>query len=219
MSEETLGSTNDRPTHSEIDNAPSPLEGGNAQATPSMNQASLQQPEHHRVLEAVVLQSFILLGMALISWLAARAHGYDWPIPSAEGFANFDFVGVSPENPEPSFLALAFEVLGWSAVGVLARSEYCITRRIARGENFDLLETISKLIGDFAMGVSIAVAVVAFLRSTEFVTLSLKSAGIEAIAAISFILGFYHEDTRRLLGPVKEAIPAFCWGDENERTD
>lgn len=100
---------------------------------------------------------------------------------------------------------------------MLARSEYCITRLIAQGENFDLLETISKLIGDFAMGVSIAVAVVAFLRSTEFVTLS-RSAGIEVIAAISFILGFYHVGTRRLLGPVRETIPAFCWRDENERT-
>jgi len=218
MSERTLGPTNDPPAPSVIGNAPPPPEEAVAQATPPANLPGSQQPEHHRIVQAIVLQSFILLGMGLLSWLAAKAHGYNWPVPSAEDFARFDFVGVSPGYPEPSFLALAFEVLSWSAVGVLARSEYCITRLIAQGENFHLLETISKLIGDFAMGVSIAIAVVAFLRSTEFVTLSLRSAGIEAIAAISFILGFYHEDTRRLLGPVKEAIPAFCWRDESERT-
>jgi len=144
--------------------------------------------------------------MILLSLFAAVAHDYRWPIPSAEDFARFDFIGVGPDHPQPSFLAIAFEVLSWSAFGVLARSEYYVTRLIIQHRSFKTLEVVSKLVGDFAMGASIAIAVVALLRSTEFVTLSLKSAGIDVIAAISFILGFYHEDTRQLLGTFREKL-------------
>jgi hypothetical protein len=159
-----------------------------------------QKRDYGQILSALGLQVFILVCMMLLSLFAAAAHGYRWPIPSAEDFARFDFIGVSPDSPQPSFLAIAVEVLAWSAFGVLARSEYYLTRLIIQHRDFRTLEIISKLVGDSAMGVSIAIAVVALLRSTEFVTLSLKSAGIDVIAAISFILGFYHEDTRRLLG-------------------
>jgi len=165
-----------------------------------------QKRDYGQVRSALGLQIFILACMILLSLFAAAAHGYRWPIPSAEDFARFDFVGVGPDNPQPSFLAIAFEVLAWSAFGVLARSEYYVTRLIIQHRHFKTLEIASKLVGDFAMGASIAVAVVALLRSTEFVTLSLKSAGIDVIAAISFILGFYHEGTRRLLGTFQERL-------------
>jgi hypothetical protein len=60
------------------------------------------------------------------------------------------------------------------------------------------------------MGGAIAMAVVAFLRSTSLnvgsVNLTLATADIELIIAISFILGFYHEDTRRLLGSFQKNI-------------
>lgn len=60
------------------------------------------------------------------------------------------------------------------------------------------------------MGVAIAIAVIFFLRATEFtigtVNLTLKTAGIELIAALAFILGFYHNDTRQLLGNIRERV-------------
>ena len=167
---------------------------------------SVRHRERRRVLSAIGLQVFFLVCMIFISLLAALAHGYDWPIPSAEDFASFDFIGVGPDNPEPTFLAVAIEVLFWSAFGVLARSEYHVTRLVIERRDFETLETISKLIGDFARAIAIAIAVVALLRSTEFVTLSLKDAGIDVVAAISFILGFYHEDTHRLLGTFRESV-------------
>jgi energy-converting hydrogenase Eha subunit B len=75
-----------------------------------------------------------------------------------------------------------------------------------RGGKFSILEALTKLFADSMMGVSVAIAVVAFLRTTEFANLSLKSADIGSIIAISFILGFYHEDTRRLLGSFQKRI-------------
>ena len=56
------------------------------------------------------------------------------------------------------------------------------------------------------MGAAIAVAAVALLWSTQFVNLTLRTADIAAIVAISFILGFYHEDTRRLLAKFRDRI-------------
>jgi hypothetical protein len=159
-----------------------------------------------RTLTALVLQLFIVGAMVTISLVAALAHGYHWPIPTAEEFAEFNFVGVGPQNPEPTFISVAFEVLAWSAFGVLARSQYYLTQLIVRHKDFRTLETLSKLVGDITMGISISIAVVAFLRSTEFVNLTLRTASIDVIAAISFILGFYHESTRGLLGSFRDRI-------------
>jgi hypothetical protein len=144
--------------------------------------------------------------MGLLSLVAALAHGYDWPIPSADDFASFDFIGVGPDNPDPTFLAVGFEVLAWSAFGVLARSQHEVVRIILRGEQFSTLETVSILIGNFARAIAMATAVVALLRSTEVVTLSLRDAGIDVIAAISFILGFFHEHTFQLLEDFRQRV-------------
>ena len=134
---------------------------------------------------------------------------------SMEGYNNsgvteFDFVGVNANFPVPSFYSLMMEVFVWSFAGVLARSEYYLTQIAIRREEFHMLESISKIIGDTSMGVSIAIAVVAFLTATTLtigqVELTLRTANVELIGAISFILGFYHEDTRRLLGSFHKRI-------------
>ena len=124
----------------------------------------------------------------------------------SEAIANYNFVGVSPDNPQPSFFSVMIEAGIWSLAGVLARSEYYLSQMVIRRKELRLLETISKLLGDTAMGVAIAMAAIAFLRSTELVNLTLKTADIGAIGAIAFVLGFYHEDTRRLLGNFRSTV-------------
>ena len=123
-----------------------------------------------------------------------------------EAIANFNFIGISENIPEPSIFAVMLEVGAWSFFGVLARSEYYLTQLVIQKKKIQILETISKIIGETAMGVFTAVAVVAFLWSTEFVNLTLRTADIGSIMAISFILGFYHENTRRLLGNFQKAV-------------
>ncbi|MCP4359411.1 MAG: hypothetical protein GY796_15480 [Chloroflexi bacterium] len=129
---------------------------------------------------------------------------------NSPGVAEFNFVGVNENFPLPSFYSLVMEVFAWSFAGVLARSEYYLTQIAIRREEFHMSESISKIIGDTSMGVSIAIAVVAFLTATTLtigqVELTLRTASIELIGAISFILGFYHEDTRRLLGSFQKKV-------------
>jgi hypothetical protein len=166
--------------------------------------------------------SILVMQIVLLGVMGGITVGYGWfhNVPHAftvmfsdkgiedfhEAIAHYNFVGVSPENPEPSFFSVMIEAGIWSLFGVLARSEYYLTQIVMGRKELRLLEAISKLIGDTAMGVAIAMAVVAFLRSTELVNLTLKTADIGAIGAISFVLGFYHEDTRRLLGSFRSTI-------------
>lgn len=163
-----------------------------------------------------------MIQLILLAMMFGASVGYGWfhNVPSpftvmvsdkgieaySEGIANYNFVGVTPDQPQPSFFSVMIEAGLWSFFGVLARSEYYLAQIAVRRRELRLLETISKLIGDTAMGVAIAMAVIAFLRSTELVNLTLKTADIGAIGAISFVLGFYHEDTRRLLGSFRSTV-------------
>jgi hypothetical protein len=174
---------------------------------------------NRRVLSILGLQILIILLLIGVVTIYGRLHHipagfnafYIKDIQSfSERVATFDFIGVGPDKPEPNFYSIVLEVFFWSWLGVLARDLYYLTNIAVRRKEFSLLESISKVVGNTAMGVAIAIAVVAFLRSTEFsignVNLTLKTANIELIGAISFILGFYHEDTRRLLGSFQKRV-------------
>jgi hypothetical protein len=175
---------------------------------------SPSQENKRKGIRSVFIMQFIIFVLMVI---AAYIYGWLHNIPTPfsllyksiedyyEAIANFNFIGVSPENLQPTIYAVILETLVWSFLGVLARSAYS-ARQSMRGGKFSILEAITKLIADSMMGISITIAVVAFLRTTEFVNLSLKSADIGSIIAISFILGFYHEDTRRLLGSFQKRI-------------
>lgn len=163
-----------------------------------------------RILRGVTLQLIVLAMMAIVSLLYYRIHSLNWPFPSAEEIAAFNFIGVSSTNPNPTFLAVIIEIFLWSATGVLAHNEYSLTQLIITHKEFNSLEQMSKIVGELIMGVSITVAVIAFFRSVELsvaqINLSLKAANIETVIAISFILGFYHDQTRLLLGAIRQRI-------------
>ncbi len=172
--------------------------------------------EYKRNLSIISLQFIGVLTMIGMAALYGSFHNVPTPINYTmsgfdmeifiEAIRNYNFVGVGPDHPEPTLYAVMLEVFILSGAGVLARSQYNLTRVLLQGKKFNTLEAIGKIIGEFAMGVSIAIGVVAFLRSTEFVNLTLRTASIGSIVAISFILGFYHEDTRRLLGTFQKRI-------------
>jgi hypothetical protein len=161
---------------------------------------------YRSILAAMLLQTSIFIVMAGITWLSAKAHNIHWPIPSVEEIATFNFIGAASNGVAPSFLSVLVEVITWSSLGVLARSQYYLTQRVIRGKEFRIIEIIPRLTGECVIGVAITLAVVSFLRTTEIANLTLRSASIESITAISFILGFYHEDTRRLLGRFRDKI-------------
>lgn len=172
------------------------------------------------VLAVILLQILVLIVMVLVtiqySWLHNVPHilspllGDQDITEFTDAIKNYNFIGVESSadlaKTPPSIFAVVIEVAIWSLEGVLARSEYYLSLIVFKKKKFNFWETSSKLISDGAMGIAIAIAVVLFLRATEFLELSLQNANIASIAAISFILGFYHEDTRRLLGSFRRKI-------------
>jgi len=172
--------------------------------------------KNNDVLAVIFLQIIVLVLMILLTMQYSWLHNVPNPLSAlfgnqdiesfAEAIANYDFVGVSPPEVKPSIFAVVLEVAIWSLAGVLARSEYYLSQIIVRKKPFNFWESGSKLISDGSMGIAIAIAVVLFLRATEFMELSFQNASVASIAAISFILGFYHEDTRRLLSSFRRKI-------------
>ncbi len=174
------------------------------------------KPQNYKwILSIITIQIVLIVLIVILGMTYSKMHN----IPTildfmfsqdttefGEAVANYNFVGVGPENPEPSLIAVLYEVLIMSFVGILARQEYYLTQTVIRRKETRPLELVSRLIGELAMGAAIAVAVVAFLWSTQFVNMTLRTADIAAIVAISFILGFYHEDTRRLLAKFRDRI-------------
>jgi len=127
-----------------------------------------------------------------------------------EQVATFNFIGITSDTQSPSFFSVWVEVFIWSLLGVMARQLYYLTTVAVKNRKFEFLKSISKIVGEIAMGVAIAIAVISFLRTVQLsignVDLTLKTANIELIGALAFILGFYHEDTRKLLGNFREQV-------------
>jgi hypothetical protein len=166
------------------------------------------------VLQVIIV--VLLFGLATAYGIQHRVKlGFISPLssPDLEEIANFNFVGVTPDNPNPSFIAVMIEAMMWSLAGVLARHLYDLTQLIVKRNLVDPLETISKLIGESSMGVAIAMAVVAFLQTVQIANLTLKGAEIESVGAISFILGFYHESARGLLKGFQQRLSEANKGD------
>ena len=174
------------------------------------------------ILLVITLQILIIFTMLIFVTVYGRLHGLPagldtfgvLRIEDVEKFnqqvSNFRFVGTSEENPEPSFYSVWLEVFVWSFAGVMARELYYLTMVGAKNVKVDFLKTVSKIIGEAAMGIAIAIAAIAFLRAAQLtigdVDLTLRTASIEFIGATAFILGFYHEDTRRLLGSIRKRV-------------
>lgn len=177
---------------------------------------SIAQRKDRDVLSVIFMQILVLVVMILLtlqySWLHNVPHilsplfGGNNIDAFATAISNYDFVGVTVKGAQPSIFAVVLEVAIWSLAGVLARSEHYLSQIVVKKKSFYFWETASKLISDGAMGIAIAIAVVLFLRATQFVNLSLQNADVASIAAISFILGFYHEDTRHLLSNFRRKL-------------
>lgn len=153
------------------------------------------------------------LGIAVVVLLAGKphtaVHGMDWPFPTSEQVASFDFVGRVP-GEEASIFAVLMETMAWSFLGVFTRAMYRLAVFAKTNEQFAVMPVAIRLLGEAAAGISIAVALVALLWSSELkvvdITISLKDAGIGSIIAVSFVLGFFHENTVQLLGRVQGSL-------------
>jgi hypothetical protein len=158
----------------------------------------------------VALQGILLVVIILVGKPHTLLHNMDWPIPTASQVAAFDFVGRDA-GKLPSIWAVILETAAWSFLGVMARAEYRLARTARSGAaDFSALRAVSQLFGDAAAGISIAVALVALIWSSELKFLdfkiALKDAGIGSIIAVAFILGFFHDKTQALLRKSQERL-------------
>jgi hypothetical protein len=183
--------------------------------SPAEQRPKPEPMDQKRVVGIISLQLFGFAVLLVLGEMYTWFHSVPGPFDFLRGktittylteIQAFNFVGVDSDTLTPSLYAVMLEVGIWSFAGVIARGEFYLTQILILRRTFKPLEFIGQLIGESAMGIAIAMAVVAFLRSTEFANLSLGSADIGGVAAIAFILGFYHEDTRRLLGSFRSRI-------------
>jgi hypothetical protein len=117
---------------------------------------------------------------------------------------SFGFVG-GVRNPA----SIIIEVFIWSLVGVNSALAYSSGRDIIR-KRFRFLRYLTLWISTVVFAQGVAVAVILSLQVISLniggIEITLANASIETIIAISFILGFYHNDARRLLGSLRGRI-------------
>lgn len=157
----------------------------------------------------LIIHLIVLAVTLLVGKPHTALHGMDWPMPTPEQVAAFDFIG-NTQDTEPSIWAVLLETAAWSLVGVMTRTEYRLARTIRNQREVDWRTTVAQILGDSAAGVSIAVAFVALLWSSELkvidIQLTLRDSGVGSVIAVSFILGFFHDRTQRYFGLVHEKL-------------
>jgi len=183
-----------------------------AKATVKSQALSLNDPMFRDglIMTAIVIVFWIVV---LYMWLLAHGvHSEQFLRPTPEfldSVAKFDFLGKTAENPEPSILSLNVEIVMWTILGVVIRTIYTINITI-RQRKFFFLPQMLKWLGDMLMAAGISEAVILFLSITSFsigtLDVTLAKANYKTIAAIAFILGFYHNDARRWLGSFRKKL-------------
>jgi hypothetical protein len=199
---------NGKASRSVADSAPGPTTVADA----SSQDASWRRV---RILGGLGLIALVTVCWAAILYVWLRTHGVkvEQFLSHEGGFmealAEFGFLGLSDSNPQPSILSLCYEISVWSFFGVTIRTIFRASTAL-RSNRFDFLKYIAQWAGDMMMGAGMAEAAILFLRISNFslgsATLTLAESSYETIAALAFILGFYHEDARRLLGKIRGKV-------------
>ncbi len=171
--------------------------------------------ERKQFLDGLVFFGGLFLFFVTTFFLYFRLHGVDLFVvvksneaiqAAIPAITNYDFIGAPAP---PSTGSIMFEVGTWSLLGVTIRTIYRASTAIRR-KRFGLLDYTVRFVGDAMIAFGITIAVVFFLRITTIsiagAELNLADASFETIVAIAFILGFFYEDTLRLLGEFKEKI-------------
>ncbi|MFN8489483.1 MAG: hypothetical protein U0350_18010 [Caldilineaceae bacterium] len=146
---------------------------------------------------------FLMLDTILVVLIYWRSHGIS-PVAVLTQVSQSwpsDFVG-GIKTP----FAMGVEIFTWSIIGVNCRMAYIvgqviINKQFSFGKNLVICSSAQ------LFGPGISLAVIFCLQIIEVsvagVHITLANAPIETVVAISFILGFYFEDARKLLDRVR----------------
>ncbi len=96
------------------------------------------------------------------------------------------------------------EIIFWSYVGVAASQVYFLSRLIVqKKEEYQAGFYMIRAFGIIIRAVALSTAIIFLLRivtiSVGPVTIDLRQADVQTVIAISFVVGFYNEDTERAL--------------------
>lgn len=159
------------------------------------------------------VKGIIFLGLMILAVLSL-SFGY----MSLHGIYIVDRL-VQPEKPlaldyiggKANPFSIGMEILFWSLIGVICQMAYLSGQMMVKGQ-FEFGKYFIMWISTslFAGGVAHAVifALLVIKLSIAGIEITLENAPISTIIAISFILGFYNQEARRLLDKLRGKITA-----------
>ena len=148
--------------------------------------------------------------------LYCRWHGakfLHWDIYSPENIyvlSNIDFVN----GPTP--MSIVAEVLMWSSLGVWANRCFDMIRRY-RGKQLHPLRDIGVYAGVLIRNTTVAAIVIIFLSLTKFEMFGQSVKNFEAVAGLSFVLGFFGDDAYRIMASIKDRLVQKIIGEWKEK--
>jgi len=136
--------------------------------------------------------------------IGLSGYGFQLDPAGLQKFSEFNYVGLSAKNGEPTAASMWVEIIFWSYLGVAASQVYYLTQLISRDDyEFKTGRYFIRTFGIIIRGVSLGTVIIFLLRIITLtigpVEVSLRQADIQTIIAISFIVGFYNQDTERAL--------------------
>ncbi len=150
--------------------------------------------------------ALLILAYCIIAFAYLSLHGINVfaLFNQTQTISKFDFIGGN-SNP----LSIGIEAEAWSLMGVICQMAYLSGMALLKGK-FEFLKYFTWWISSSLYAWGIAVAVIFSLNIISLniagIDITLKNAPIEIIIAISFILGFYSDDARKILGRLRERL-------------
>ncbi len=160
--------------------------------------------------------ALLALDFLVLTYYYMLLHGIDLFVllrqpPTA---LTFDYIGGSANA-----FSVGSEIVYWTLMGVLCQMAYLAGRILIEG-NFDFWKSIFGWIGTSLYAVGTAIAIIFSLKIVSIniadIKITLADAPIEVIIAISIILGFYSEESRRLLGRLRRQIVSGMTAEDEE---
>lgn len=131
----------------------------------------------------------------------------------AAHLGEFDFIGGKANG-----YTVTLEISIWSLVGLNCRMAYIVGRATLVGEvAFVRMLAMWLSTTVFGWGTTTALVSLLCLVKLDIGAVTLGLSRLEAIVTISFILGFYNDETRRVLGLVRGVFRQVAAGKPDER--
>lgn len=184
---------------------------------PSPKKSPSEKPKSQDYRQGFAFLALMILVFLVLSYFYVLLHGINVfkLLGQQQTELTFDFVGGNTNA-----FSISIEIMFWALMGVICQMAYQSTKTITKGE-FDIWKSVFNWIGINLYAVGIAIAIIFSLNVISLnigdIQITLANAKIEVIIAISFVLGFYSEESRRLLGRLRGQIVTGMEAESNKQ--